>query len=678
LLKIASRCNLNCDYCYVYQHADQSWRGQPRFMTDETLLRFAERLREYIELHDCREFSITFHGGEPLLYGAERIAAAAEMIRRAVGKRCALDFSLQSNGTLLFDDSIACLESANIGVSLSLDGPQQANDLHRLDHRGQSSFSESVAAISRLQQRRSPIFRGVLAVIDPRISPRTLFEFFSRLGVPRLDLLLPDATYERQPPGRVLNVKLYADWLRDALSVWTAEFSELPVRWFDALLASRLGVPSPTDAMGLGAVSLLVVDTDGSYSDHDVFKITASGGGALCRSLNEVSFEEISTHPVLREHGFRLTINGLSQKCRHCPVVEACAGGSVMHRWHPTLKFNAPSVYCPELFATLETATQLVRNGLIGGSTGKIARALVGWDEGERFTAECIRWRSETEARATAAASRLGVKRNGESAASILLCERHKAVQQLLGEPHGRKAERWLDTIAVQPGDQRLVAPFQDTIRVLPQESSQVREAIVTLQRVSALFAAWDANLPTAFAALISDIVFVESTDGTSDRIFSFSDDTAPNVLYISPSVGGAPLEADDLGDSLLHEFLHQVLYQMERDSPMLLDHVYPRFPAPWREGLRPAGGFLHGTFVFAGLSQYWTALAHVRPTGLRPEKAVENATRFSKQAIFGIQSLRQFGLLTKRGASLLDQLAEKLGPNAMQHMAAPGLNPLP
>ena len=29
LLKVHSRCNLACDYCYVYQHADQSWRTRP-------------------------------------------------------------------------------------------------------------------------------------------------------------------------------------------------------------------------------------------------------------------------------------------------------------------------------------------------------------------------------------------------------------------------------------------------------------------------------------------------------------------------------------------------------------------------------------------------------------------------------------------------------------------------
>ena len=29
VLKVHSRCDLACDHCYVYEAADQSWRGRP-------------------------------------------------------------------------------------------------------------------------------------------------------------------------------------------------------------------------------------------------------------------------------------------------------------------------------------------------------------------------------------------------------------------------------------------------------------------------------------------------------------------------------------------------------------------------------------------------------------------------------------------------------------------------
>ena len=36
IIKVASRCNLNCSYCYVYNQADTTWRDRPSVMSRET------------------------------------------------------------------------------------------------------------------------------------------------------------------------------------------------------------------------------------------------------------------------------------------------------------------------------------------------------------------------------------------------------------------------------------------------------------------------------------------------------------------------------------------------------------------------------------------------------------------------------------------------------------------
>jgi uncharacterized protein len=644
LLKVASRCNLDCDYCYVYKHADQSWRRQPHFMSEETVEQFSEQLRDYLTLHRLPEFSITFHGGEPLLFGIDRIEAT-------------------------IDTLIARLELKEVAVSLSLDGPKEINDRHRLDHGGSSTFDRVLENIRRLQSRDSAIFTGVIAVIDPNIPPRKLFEFFQTLNVPSLDLLLPDATYERPPVGLKVSPNSYIAWLEEALKLWFEEFSDLPVRWFDALIASRLGVASPTDAMGLGAVSLIVVDTDGSYTDHDVFKITAPEGPSLSCNVANVTLEELSRHTRLQEHSSRLTLSGLASECQTCPVVEACGGGSVMHRWHPNRGFSAPSVYCQELFGVMETATTVLKKSMSPESSVNGPK-LSYFTDGQTFKRECERWSIETEKRAAAAATRMRIKQNGESPAALILAEMYGLGARVINEMLER-SEKWMGRIKLQSGDQRLTRPFLNTIRVLASDSAQVRHGIATLPQVQDFFSIVNPVLPLAVSALISDIIFVESTIESSGHIFSFSDDTAPNVLYISPFVDDAPLPADDLGDSILHEFLHQVLYQMEREGVMLLDHVYPRFPAPWREGLRPSGGFLHGTFVFAGLSEYWRSLATNHPS-VDQEKCRSNSERFRNQAIYGLQSLRQFALLTPRGENLLTSIANLIQWQESK-MPAPG-----
>ena len=44
ILKVHSRCDLACDHCYVYEAADQGWRGQPKGMPDDVLRRTAQRI----------------------------------------------------------------------------------------------------------------------------------------------------------------------------------------------------------------------------------------------------------------------------------------------------------------------------------------------------------------------------------------------------------------------------------------------------------------------------------------------------------------------------------------------------------------------------------------------------------------------------------------------------------
>jgi sulfatase maturation enzyme AslB (radical SAM superfamily) len=33
VLKVARRCNLNCEYCYMYNLGDETYKSQPKFMS---------------------------------------------------------------------------------------------------------------------------------------------------------------------------------------------------------------------------------------------------------------------------------------------------------------------------------------------------------------------------------------------------------------------------------------------------------------------------------------------------------------------------------------------------------------------------------------------------------------------------------------------------------------------
>src|SRR5207248_1564342 len=72
VLKVASRCNLNCAYCYVYNKGDETWRDRPVVMSDDVVEAAIDRIDAWCRGSGQTRVNVTFHGGEPLLAGRRR------------------------------------------------------------------------------------------------------------------------------------------------------------------------------------------------------------------------------------------------------------------------------------------------------------------------------------------------------------------------------------------------------------------------------------------------------------------------------------------------------------------------------------------------------------------------------------------------------------------------------
>src|ERR1700677_2497558 len=74
ILKVNSRCNLSCSYCYVYEMADQAWQGMPKRMSNAIGAKAVQRIAEHAEKHNLDLVHVILHGGEPLLAGTDWLA----------------------------------------------------------------------------------------------------------------------------------------------------------------------------------------------------------------------------------------------------------------------------------------------------------------------------------------------------------------------------------------------------------------------------------------------------------------------------------------------------------------------------------------------------------------------------------------------------------------------------
>ncbi len=371
VLKVCSRCDLACDHCYVYEHADQSWRSRPKMMSERTVSIAAERIAEHARKHALPEVRIILHGGEPLLAGQARLRWACTELRRVIEAACRLDLRIHTNGVRLDNQFLELFAEQRVRIGISLDGDRAANDRHRRYADGRSSYDQVVSAIGRLgSERYRALYAGLLCTMDVRNDPVLTYDALAALQPPVIDFLLPHATWDDPPPGTGGGTTPYADWLIAVFDRWTATGRRVPVRLFHSVIATTHGGRSGTEALGLAPSDLLVIEADGSIEQVDSLKVAYDGAAGTGLDIYRHGLDEAASHPglVARQRG----LAGVCAACRRCPVVTSCGGGLYTHRYRAENGFDNPSVYCDDL---LKLITH-IRNSLKPASPGRPVHSL--------------------------------------------------------------------------------------------------------------------------------------------------------------------------------------------------------------------------------------------------------------------------------------------------------------
>lgn len=370
VLKVASRCNLACDYCYVYTMADQSWRTRPVLMAPATVSAAARRIATHATTHRQLVTKVVLHGGEPLLAGRDMLDFVATTIRRELPSTTSLDLRIQTNGLLLDDLFLETFATHGIRVGISLDGTQAQHDGHRTGPTGLGSHAATARAIQLLNRpEHRDHYAGLLCVIDLLHDPIESYAALLEFNPPALDFLLPHGNWSAPPPGRVTGDPRtpYADWLIAVFDRWYGAPSlETDVRLFQEIISLLLGGRSRTERIGAGPVAYLVIDTDGSYQQDDSLKSTRPGEPETGMNVVDHSVDEVLSHPAVRAR--QLGIESLADECRRCDLVRVCGGGDYPHRFRAGQGFLNPSVYCPDLQRLIRHVAGRVRADLLAGA----------------------------------------------------------------------------------------------------------------------------------------------------------------------------------------------------------------------------------------------------------------------------------------------------------------------
>ena len=384
ILKMHSRCNLACDYCYIYKMSDQNWSTRPMVMSHAILEQTARRIAQHAVSHELDVVDVVLHGGEPLLAGPDLLGAAATVLRRELPDDVELTMQMQTNGVLLDTATLDVLARHRIRVSVSLDGPPDVHDRHRTYANGRGSYEATARAIRLLNQEPyRELFAGLLCVIDALADPVRTYESLQAFDPPKVDFLLPHGNWSAPPPYRSTDTSAtpYGDWLAAVFDRWYAVPSrETQVRTFDEIINLLLGGESRVETIGLTLVALVTVDTDGSMEQVDTLRSAYHGAAGTDLNVTDNSFDDALRLPAIMAR--QIGLDALDESCRECPIHKICGGGYYPHRYRKGEGFRNPSVYCPDLLRLITHIQNRVQADLAmlwtdqvpGGSRSQSAR----------------------------------------------------------------------------------------------------------------------------------------------------------------------------------------------------------------------------------------------------------------------------------------------------------------
>lgn len=379
IVKVASRCNLNCSYCYMYNMGDTTFVKQPKFMSINTYMAFVDKLANHCEKEKLPYIYIAFHGGEPLLATKEFYTTAVTYTKRVI-KDTEVIFTLQSNGTLVDDAWCHFLKELDVQIGISIDGPEQYHNLYRLYHNNKASFNEVVNGI----KIRDKYWQGgIIMVANRNIPPNELYSFFKEINTPSVNILLPDlnyANYQKFYNKHDGNLS-YGDWLIELYKLWKADSEKPKISMFNNIVEMILGSIKGDEMMGAVKSGAVCIESDGAIEIVDPLRIC--GNGFTRNSLNVYTneIEDIASIQVfnLYYHSHDL----LCDKCLNCQIVNVCGGGYFGHRFSYENGFDNPSIYCDDLRKIIT----FIQNDIFDSLPEMIAQQL----ELSKFTYEDIK-----------------------------------------------------------------------------------------------------------------------------------------------------------------------------------------------------------------------------------------------------------------------------------------------
>jgi uncharacterized protein len=300
-------CPSRCSYCW------SSEEGSP-VMALETISEVVEWLRDF---RDDR-ITFTFHGGEPLLAGADFYRNALPMLSEGLAHMNP-EFAMQSNLWRLTPELARILAEYHIPIGSSIDGPEEIND----SQRGKGYFEKTMRGY-KIACENGLTVRFICTFTCHSVKHREeIFNFFLKNGLTlKLHPALPSLRSE-EPKKWALDPAEYGELLVYLLDQSLDHFSQIQVMNINDLcrcvFTQRGSVCTFVNCLG----NTLAVGPEGSI--YPCYRFIGMNEWIMGNVCDHPGKEDLARSEAWkRMQGFT---NLVDRECRACAHIRYCRGG---------------------------------------------------------------------------------------------------------------------------------------------------------------------------------------------------------------------------------------------------------------------------------------------------------------------------------------------------------------
>jgi len=324
-----AQCNLACVYCY-YLTKSRLYPGAESFRMAGDILE--AYIRQHIEAAPHPEIAFSWHGGEPTILGLNffRQIVAVQNTYRRPGDR--IRNGIQTNGILLNEEWGLFLAEEDFAVGLSLDGPPELHDRHRVTPTGRPTHRRVMRGYEILRRHR--IACDILCVVnaDNVRYPAEVYGFFKDIGaryINFLPLVEPRPASESGVSGATVPAEAWGDFLCTVFDLWKQQdIGRVKVQIFEETSQTALGRDHALCIFKPTCGDIPVIEHNGDFFSCDHFV----DAGHRLGNIMETPLIDLLESPAQKAFG-RDKLNTLPEYCRECEVLDMCNGGCPKNRF---------------------------------------------------------------------------------------------------------------------------------------------------------------------------------------------------------------------------------------------------------------------------------------------------------------------------------------------------------